>query len=69
MPLSRAKVAPLVPKLVDGARRGQYCALAASPLSQRERGRGGVSGSPVDEVSAMGSVMIQMMKKEGFDTY
>jgi tripartite ATP-independent transporter DctM subunit len=29
---------------------------------------GGVSGSPVADVSAMGSVMIPMMKKEGFDT-
>ena len=29
---------------------------------------GGVSGSPVADVSAMGAVMIPMMKKEGFDT-
>jgi tripartite ATP-independent transporter DctM subunit len=29
---------------------------------------GGVSGSPVADVSAMGSVMIPMMKKEGYDT-
>src|SRR3982750_4551085 len=29
---------------------------------------GGVSGSPVAGVSAMGAVMIPMMKKEGFDT-
>jgi tripartite ATP-independent transporter DctM subunit len=28
---------------------------------------GGVSGSPVADVSAMGSVMIPMMKKEGYD--
>jgi tripartite ATP-independent transporter DctM subunit len=29
---------------------------------------GGVSGSPTADVSAMGSVMIPMMKKEGYDT-
>ncbi|MVT53409.1 TRAP transporter large permease subunit [Bradyrhizobium yuanmingense] len=29
---------------------------------------GGVSGSPVADVSAMGAVMIPMMKKEGYDT-
>src|SRR3954471_13112233 len=29
---------------------------------------GGVSGSPVADVSAMGSVMIPMMKKEGYHT-
>jgi tripartite ATP-independent transporter DctM subunit len=29
---------------------------------------GGVSGSPVADVSAMGGVMIPMMKKEGYDT-
>ena len=28
---------------------------------------GGISGSPVADVSAMGSVMIPMMKKEGYD--
>ena len=28
---------------------------------------GGVSGSPVADVSAMGAVMIPMMKKEGYD--
>ena len=28
---------------------------------------GGISGSPVADVSAMGSVMIQQMKKEGYD--
>ncbi len=29
---------------------------------------GGVAGSPVADVSAMGSVMIPLMKKEGYDT-
>ena len=28
---------------------------------------GGISGSPVADVSAMGAVMIPMMKKEGYD--
>jgi TRAP-type C4-dicarboxylate transport system permease large subunit len=33
----------------------------------RARLFGGVSGSPVADVSAMGAVMIPMMKKEGYD--